>query len=147
MTAYETALVAEVRELVETMYGGYLSGDRAAIDALLSPNLTMFDSASPGLIEGMDDLNRVRAARPSVDGDSKPTQLETGLIPDRFAAREVGGVVVATWWLRIDAQDLSGRAISPEVVRNSAVLTRGDGGKLIVQHIHEDVVQQFGATD
>ena len=147
MTAYETALVAEVRELVETMYGGYLSGDRAAIDALLAPNLTMFDSASPDLINGMDELNSVRAARPSVDGENAPTQIETALVPDRFTAREIGGVIVATWWLRIDAQGLSGRAISPEVVRNSAVLTRGEGGKLTVQHIHEDVVQQFGARD
>ena len=61
MNQHETALTAEIRELVETMYGGYLTGDRAAIDALLAPNLTMFDSASPDLIDGMDELNRVRA--------------------------------------------------------------------------------------
>ena len=146
MNQHETALTAEIRELVETMYGGYLTGDRAAIDALLAPNLTMFDSASPNLIDGMDELNRVRAARPSVDSENAPTQIETALVPDRFAARELGGVVVATWWLRIDAQDLQGQEISPEIVRNSAVLTRSSDGKLRVQHIHEDVVQQFGAA-
>lgn len=146
MNQKDTALVTEIRDLVETMYAGYLGGDRSAIDALLSPNLTMFDSASPELIDGMGELNQVRAARPSAESGQDRVQIETALTPDRFTARELGGVIIATWWLQIDAEDLQGRALSPEIVRNSAVLTRAESGKLAVQHIHEDVVQHFGVS-
>ncbi len=139
----ETGLAAEVRELVETMYAGYLSGDRSAIDAMLSPRLTMFDSAAPELIDGMAELQKVRDARPGADG-SPPFLRETALVPDRFTARELGSAVVATWWLRIDAEDSEGNRVSPEVVRNSAVLSRGVDGGLMIEHIHEDVLQGFG---
>lgn len=135
-------LAASVRSLVETMYGGYLGGDRAAIDKLLDADLTMFDSASPALISGMDELNAVRAARGTGD-DSAPAQTETALVPGLFTARRIGGVISATWWLRIDAVDAAGAPITPEVVRNSAVLLDTDGPLRIVQ-LHEGVVQHFG---
>ncbi|KUF06367.1 DUF4440 domain-containing protein [Leucobacter sp. G161] len=135
-------LVASVRTLVETMYGGYLGGDRSAIDQLLDPELTMFDSASAVLISGMDELNAVRAGRGTGD-DAAPAQTETALVPGLFTARRIGDVISATWWLRIDAVDATGTPIVPEVVRNSAVLLDTDGPLRIIQ-LHEGVVQHFG---
>lgn len=124
------------------MYGGYIGGDRAAIDALLDTDLTMFDSASPVLISGMDELNAVRAARGGAD-DAAPKQIETALTADHFTARRISNVISATWWLRIDAVDADGAELVPEVVRNSAVLVDTDGPLRIVQ-LHEGVVQHFG---
>lgn len=139
-------LATRVRALVETMYGGYIGGDRSAIDALLDTELTMFDSASPLLISGMDELNEVRAARGAASGDDStpaPTQTETALTAGLFTARRISGVISATWWLRIDAVDAAGAPLIPEVVRNSAVLLDTDGPLRIVA-LHEGVVQHFG---
>lgn len=140
-----TDLTGEVRSLVETMYAGYLTGDRTAIDEMLSPGLTMFDSASPNLIDGLDELQKVRDARPGAEGVAL-VRRETALTADRFTAREIGPVVVATWWLTITAEDVDGQQISPEVVRNTAVLAFGARGSLVIEHIHEDVIEPFGVS-
>ncbi len=142
----ESELATRVRALVETMYGGYIGGDRDAIDALLDPDLTMFDSASPALISGMDELNAVRAARGNPSDDASPARTETGLTAGLFTARRIGDVISATWWLRIDAVDAAGAPMIPEVVRNSAVLVDTDGPLRIVQ-LHEGVVQHFGGPE
>ncbi|MFF8819000.1 nuclear transport factor 2 family protein [Leucobacter sp. NPDC015123] len=142
----DSELVTRVRTLVETMYGGYIGGDRGAIDALLDPDLTMFDSASPALISGMDELNAVRAARGTDSDDSQEARTETALTAGRFTARRIGDVISATWWLRIDAVDANGKPVIPEVVRNSAVLVDTAGPLRIVQ-LHEGVVQHFGGPE
>lgn len=140
----EPELAARVRTLVETMYGGYIGGDRDAIDALLDPELTMFDSASAPVILGMNALNEVRAGRGKAPAEGEPTPpRETSLTPDLFTARRVEGVITATWWLRIDGVHENGDVAVPELVRNSAVLVDSDGPLRIVQ-IHEDVVQPMG---
>ncbi len=105
----------------------------------------MFDSASPNLIEGLDELQKVRDARPGTEGVAL-VRRETSLAADRFTAREIGPVVVATWWLTIAAEDVDGQQISPEIVRNTAVLVRGARGSLAIEHIHEDVIEPFGVS-
>lgn len=147
----------EVLALVETMYAGYLSRDTSAIDALLSPELTMFDSSEDALVHGMDELQALRARRGGGDADpavpadpAAPAAAdritETALVVESIEARPVAGTIVATWWLRVEAQDGSGRAVVPERSRNTAVLTRDTNGALAIAHIHEDVRQPLGGA-
>lgn len=141
---------AEVLALVETMYAGYLGRDTSAIDALLSPELTMFDSSEDALVHGMDELQALRARRGGADGaDPVPEAdriTETALVVESMEARPVAGTIVATWWLRVDAADASGRPVSPERSRTTAVLTRDADGALRIAHIHEDVRQPLGGA-
>lgn len=151
---------AEVLALVETMYAGYLRRDTSAIDALLSPELTMFDSSEDALVHGMDELQALRARRGSdadaqadADASARPAVpaanpvTETALVVESIEARPIGGTIVATWWLRVDAEDANGRPVSPERSRNTAVLTRGADGALTIAHIHEDVREPLGAAE
>ncbi|WP_344031622.1 YybH family protein [Leucobacter iarius] len=151
-----TDSAAEVLALVETMYAGYLRRDTSAIDALLSPELTMFDSSEDALVHGMDELQALRARRGSGSGAPADSAVpaapaanpvtETALVVESIEARPVGGTIVATWWLRVDAEDANGRPVSPERSRNTAVLTRGADGALTIAHIHEDVREPLGSV-
>lgn len=131
------ALLNKLSTLLDTMYGGYVTGDRESIDRQLDPQLTMFDSASPDLLSGFDELNALRAARtPEEANDLSITVLDPRI-------REIEGTIVATWWLRIDGKDNEGASIIPEYCRNSALLLpRGDS--LVIAHLHEDVWQPLG---
>ncbi len=133
-------LQERVRALLSDMYRGYLAGNRSAIDRHLAPDLTMFDSASPGLVSGMDELDALRAGRGS---DEAGAFTETALAVERLEARRIGSVVSAQWWLRVDAVDAAGASVIPELTRNSAVLVERDGA-LLIAHLHEDVWQPLG---
>lgn len=141
--AAENELVAKLRHFLETMYGGYLAGDRAEIDKLLDDELTMFDSASARLIEGIDELQLVRDQRPAPE-DEQVRITDLKVLQPR--ARVEGGVVVATWWLQIEGVEKSGESVIPEMCRNTAVM-RERGGKLVLLHIHEDVWQPMGGPE
>lgn len=131
------ALLNQLSALLETMYGGYIAGDRESIDRQLDPQLTMFDSASPDLLTGFDELNALRAARTPEEA----TDLTLTVLDPRI--REVEGTIVATWWLRIDGKDSEGTSVIPEYCRNSAVLLRREDA-LVIAHLHEDVWQPLG---
>ncbi|MFI6547624.1 DUF4440 domain-containing protein [Streptomyces prunicolor] len=123
--------LAEVWTVITGMYDGYTAGDRARIDAFLDPEATIWDSATPELICGRTELNRVRDARPTSDDGPAETGLTAyGQVVDVF-----GDLAVARYWLRVEF-----RAAPPELARNTAVLRRArpDGHWLLV-HLHEDL--------
>lgn len=123
--------LAEVWAVITGMYKGYTAGDRERIDSFLDPEATVWDSATPELLCGKTELDRVRDGRPTADGAPAETCLTAyGQVVDVF-----GDLAVARYWLRVDF-----RAASPALARNTAVLRRAqpDGHWLLV-HLHEDI--------
>lgn len=118
---------AEVWAAVNAIYAGFLAGDRAAIDANISPDMTAWDSAHEPLVRGKVELDAVRDARPA-DGPS-PTDLEAvDPVIDVF-----DDVALVRHVLLVH---LPG---STERIRNTSVWRRIDGRWLCI-HNHEDVV-------
>ena len=123
--------LADVWTVITGMYEGYTAGDRDRIDAFLDPEATIWDSATPELICGRAELNRVRDARPTPDDGPAETGLTAyGQVVDVF-----GDLAVARYWLRVDF-----RAAPSELARNTAVLRRAHSeGRWLVVHLHEDI--------
>jgi ketosteroid isomerase-like protein len=117
-----------VWEAVQAIYRGFLAGDRAAIDARISPDATIWDSAHVPLVRGRAELDAVRDARPA-DG-ARPASLEAiEPVIDVF-----GDVALVRHVLVV------GFADRPEQrIRNTSVWRRDDTRWLCV-HNHEDVV-------
>lgn len=140
-------LQEDVHQLLAGMYDDYLRGDPAAIDARLAQDVTIFDSAADALVTGLAELAALRRSRMSAPADPHaPVWRETALSVEDLSVREIGDVVIATWWLRVDGTDAEGIAVSPELSRNTAVLQRGPDGALRIVHLHEDVRQSLGAS-
>jgi len=123
--------LAEVWTVITGMYEGYTAGDRERIDAFLDPTATIWDSATPELLCGRTELNRVRDARPTSDAGPAETGLTAyGQVVDVF-----GDLAVARYWLRVDF-----RTAPSELARNTAVLRRAQpDGHWLVVHLHEDI--------
>ncbi|HEY2778912.1 MAG TPA: DUF4440 domain-containing protein [Gaiellaceae bacterium] len=118
---------AEVWAAVNAIYAGFLAGDRAAIDANISPDATVWDSAHEPLLRGKSDLDAVRDARPA-DG-ARPTDLRaTDPVIDVF-----GDLALVRHVLLVQLPD------STERIRNTSVWRRIDG-RWVCIHNHEDVV-------
>jgi ketosteroid isomerase-like protein len=133
----------DVHRLLTGMYDDYLRGDPTAIDARLAQDVTIFDSASDALVTGFEELAALRGRRAeAAAAPSAPAWTETSLTVEDLRVREVGGVLVATWWLRVDGTDAHGAAVVPELSRNTAVLQRRADGALRILHLHEDVRQE-----
>lgn len=144
-TSAPASLHQDVHRLLTGMYDDYLRGDPAAIDARLADDVTIFDSAAAELVVGLDDLAALRRRRAEARPDpAAPAAAETALTVWDLSIRDLDGVVVATWWLRVDVVGPEGEPLSPELSRNTAVLRRHDGG-LRIAHLHEDVRQEAGA--
>jgi ketosteroid isomerase-like protein len=118
----------DVWEAVNAIYRGYLAGDRAAIDANLSPEATFWDSAHEPLVRGKEELDALRDARPA-DGP-KPSDLQAiEPVIDVY-----GDTAVVRHVLLVHFDD------SPtERIRNTSVWRR-TGGRWLCVHNHEDVV-------
>jgi len=117
----------EVWAAVNAIYAGFLAGDRAAIDANISPDATVWDSAHEPLLRGKADLDAVRDARPA-DGP-KPAGLKaTDPVIDVF-----GDLAVVRHILLVR---LPG---GTERIRNTSVWRRTDGRWRCI-HNHEDRV-------
>src|SRR5207244_940267 len=63
----------EIWAAVNGIYDGFLAGDRAAIDELIAPDATVWDSEHEPLLRGKAELDAVRDARPA-DGP-RPVEL------------------------------------------------------------------------
>lgn len=133
----------DVHRLLTGMYDDYLRGAPSAIDARLAEDVTIFDSASDALVTGLEELAALRGRRTEIAAEpSVPAWTETSLTVEDLRVREVGGILVATWWLRVDGTDAHGVAVSPELSRNTAVLQHRTDGALRILHLHEDVRQE-----
>ena len=123
--------LAAVWTVITGMYAGYTAGDRERIDSFLDPEATIWDSATPELIRGRTELNRVRDSRPTAeDGPAETGLTAYGEVVDVF-----GDLAVARYWLRVDF-----RTAPSELARNTAVLRRAHSdGHWLVVHLHEDI--------
>ncbi|QNJ39016.1 YybH family protein [Streptomyces buecherae] len=123
--------LAAVWAVFTDMYEAYLSGDRARIDAHLDPEATIWDSATPQLLLGKPDLDRIRARRPTAEGaDGGP--VEAGLTAYDQVVDVFGELAVCRHWVRVDYHDRPSA-----LLRNTAVLRRADG-RWLITHLHED---------
>jgi hypothetical protein len=111
--------------VITSMYRAFTTGERDRIDAFLDPEATIFDSATPALVRGRPELDRVRDSRPPAGAPTELTAYDQ--VIDIF-----GDLAVARYWLRVDTA-----AHPPELVRNTAVLLRHPTTWLIA-HLHED---------
>jgi ketosteroid isomerase-like protein len=121
----------ELWAAVNKIYDGFLAGDRAAIDANISPDATIWDSAHAPLLRGKGELDAVRDARPA--GGPAPVELSaTDPVIDVY-----GDVGVVRHVLVARFAPESGE---PEQrIRNTSVWRKTDGRWLCV-HNHEDVL-------
>jgi ketosteroid isomerase-like protein len=118
---------AEVWAAVSAVYAGFLAGDRAAIDANISPDATVWDSAHEPLLRGKAELDAVRDARPA--GGPHPTDLEaTDPVID-----VIGDLALVRHVLLVHSTS------GTERIRNTSVWQRTDGRWRCI-HNHEDVV-------
>jgi ketosteroid isomerase-like protein len=116
---------------VKAIYAGFLAGDRAAIDAHISPEATIWDSAHESLIRGREELDAVRDARPP-DGPAPVDLVATDPVIDVFGdVALVRHVLVATFPPEA--------GLSDQRIRNTSVWRKVDGRWLCI-HNHEDVV-------
>ncbi len=116
----------EVWAAVNAIYAGFMAGDRAAIDANISPDATIWDSEHEPLLKGKAELDAVRDARP-VDAPKPELEAREPVI-DVF-----GDVALVRHVLIARLPDGEMR------VRNTSVWRRTDGRWLCI-HNHEDVV-------
>lgn len=133
MTAASSPDHAAVLAVIHSMYANYMSGDRAGIDAVLDDGFTMYDSAHTPLITGFDELNAVRASRPSADGP--PAEILTEY---DVRVSVTGDIAIAAYMLRVDFP-AAGPGVAPEICRVTAVMRRVDASWRVI-HLHEDVL-------
>jgi RimJ/RimL family protein N-acetyltransferase/ketosteroid isomerase-like protein len=123
---------AAVWATVAGVYEAHRGGSRAAVDASMHPDATMWDSDAPQLLHGRADLDRVRDTRPATSAE----QAETVLTPYGQVIDVFGDLALARYWLRVE---LPSRGV--QLVRNTAVLARTCGGETdrwLFIHLHED---------
>jgi ketosteroid isomerase-like protein len=121
----------EVWAAVQAIYAGFLAGDRAAIDAYIAEDATIWDSVHEPLVRGKRELDALRDARPA-DGP-RPS----GLDPREPVIDVLGDVALVRHVLVVRFPPASGEG--EQRIRNTSVWRRADDRWLCV-HNHEDVV-------
>lgn len=124
----------QVWDAMRAVYQAFLAGDPAAVDALLHPGVTIWDSAEPQLAIGLDALQELRTRRPA-DGTA-PTVA--ALVATDPVVTVWGDIALLRHLLTVTFAE-PGQAA--ESVRNTSVWRRVDGRWLAV-HNHEDVLAQ-----
>lgn len=122
----------QVWAAMTAIYDGFLAGTPATEDALMHPDVTIWDSAEPTMVRGLVGLQRLRASRPA--GEQGPTVVAldaTDPVIDVW-----GDVALVRHLLRVRFAD---PAQPDEVIRNTSVWRRIEGRWLAV-HNHEDVL-------
>lgn len=121
----------EIWAAVNAVYRGFLAGDRAAIDAVISPGATIWDSAHEPLIRGKQELDAVRDARDP--RAARPSALEAvDPVIDVY-----GDVSLVRHVLLVTFPPESG--LPEQRIRNTSVWRKSDGRWQLV-HNHEDVL-------
>jgi ketosteroid isomerase-like protein len=116
---------------VQAIYAAFLAGDRAAIDANISPDATVWDSSHEPLVRGRDELDAVRDARPP--GGPAPTELDA-----QDPVIDVFGDIALVRHVLV-ARFAADAGLGDERIRNTSVW-RKTGGRWLCIHNHEDVV-------
>lgn len=121
-----------VWDAMRSVYAGFLARDAAASDLHLAEDVTIWDSAEPGLIRGLEQLQRLRARRPAGSAGPMVVAIEaTEPVIDVW-----GDTALLRHLLRVR---FAGGQPADEVVRHTSVWRRTHGGWLAV-HNHEDVL-------
>jgi hypothetical protein len=118
----------DVWNRMQAVYAGFLAGEPAAVDALLHPEVTLWDSAQFGLVRGLGELAELRKRRPSGAGPGVVRLEANEPVIDVW-----GDTALVRHLLVVELADGS-----TETVRNTSVWRRTDGQWLAV-HNHEDV--------
>jgi ketosteroid isomerase-like protein len=116
---------------MQGIYTAFLAGDRTAIDASISPDATVWDSAHEPLLRGRDELDAVRDARPP--GGPSPVDLAA-----RDPVIDVVGDVALVRHMLVASFPAEAR-VPEQRIRNTSVWRKVDGRWLCI-HNHEDVV-------
>lgn len=121
---------AAVWARMNAVYTGFLAHDTAAVDAIMHPDVTIWDSAEPAIVRGLPALRALRARRPTGVGPRV-----TDIVASAPAVDVWGDTALLRHLLRVrfdgDQAD--------EVIRNTSVWRRVNGEWLAV-HNHEDVL-------
>ncbi len=120
----------EVWAAMLDVYAGALSGDRARVDAHLSPDCTFWDSHSMPLIQGLAELQLVRDARPTANSDGPSESFEA--VRSGFRRWDDTALLLHVF------QWVTGDGAVEFRARNSS-LWRHDGARWLMVHNHEDV--------
>jgi hypothetical protein len=123
------------------IYDGFVSGDRARVDAHLHPDATLWDSDEAELIQGRAALDAARDRRPT---GPAPTAAASGeVVAGGVVALEAADPVIDVWgdvalarhWVTVRFAD---DAVPPQDVRVTTVW-RWVGDRWLAVHNHEDV--------
>jgi ketosteroid isomerase-like protein len=126
---------AEVWARVRASYAGFLAGDPDAVDALLHPDVTIWDSAEYPLTRGLAELRDLRTRRPRDPGALTAVRLDaTDPVIDVW-----GDTALVRHILDVELSDGT-----RETVRNTSVWRRTEGAWLAV-HNHEDIAGGGGS--
>ncbi|MEU7935416.1 nuclear transport factor 2 family protein [Micromonospora echinofusca] len=102
-------------------------GDRAAFDARLHPDLTIWESDAPDLLDGLAALDDLRDRRASARAAAAPP---TSVTPEQFRTEAWGDTGLVRYVLR--ARYAAGQP--DECFRVTDVLRRDERGWRIVHH-------------
>ena len=117
---------------VTAIYDGYLAGDRAAVDARISPDATLWDAFHTPLVRGRDELDAVRRARPA----DAPTPAE--LVAHDAVIDVIGEVGIVRHVLTVRYPPGADQA--DQRIRNTGIWRRHADGRWLCIHNHEDVL-------
>ncbi|WP_255560089.1 nuclear transport factor 2 family protein [Salinibacterium sp. M195] len=128
---HETHSSAELHDFVVALYEGL--GDRAAFDERLHPVVTVWESADPRLLRGIDQLDELRG--PAAAENDRETPLPS-VVPVDIVAENWGETGLIRYVLEVRpsiAEPLIDR------VRVTDVLRKSDAGWKIVHHHAQDL--------
>ncbi|RFA22810.1 nuclear transport factor 2 family protein [Subtercola boreus] len=120
-------------QAMRAIYSGYIDDDRAASDANISPDATMWDSDALPLIHGRAELDAIRDARPPRTPADPVVSIEA-IAPE---VRIFGDTAVLLHHLDVDP----GTGSPAQSVRNTSVWRR-DADRWRLVHNHEDVTAE-----
>lgn len=116
----------------KAIYTAFLAGDRARIDRHIHPDATIWDAVTERIARGLDDLDAIRAARPT--GEAQP--ITTLVEVDEPIIDVSGDLAVARHLLRVE--ELGPEGSVRQLMRVSQGWRRIDGVWHII-HSHEDL--------
>lgn len=124
-----------VWDAMRAVYAGFLARDAVAADAHLDRDVTIWDSAEPGLVRGLEQLQELRGRRaPSGSGPAVAALEATEPVIDVW-----GDTALLRHLLRVRFADSDSAGVADQLVRNTSVWRR-TGGRWLAVHNHEDVL-------
>lgn len=128
---HQSSSTRELHDFIVDLYRGL--GDRAAFDARLHPDVTVWESADARLLRGIAELDELRG--PAVAEADRSTPLPS-VVPVELVADNWGETGIVRYVLEV-RPNLDGPLI--ERVRVTDVLRKSDDGWAIVHHHAQDL--------